>query len=104
QWCAGSAGSFSVLNPSDGSVLCEVPRAGVDDVQRAVGVAAEAQREWAARAPRARGEVLRRAFEAMLAHQEELAFLMSLEMGKSLTDARGEVSYAAEFFRWFGEE
>jgi succinate-semialdehyde dehydrogenase/glutarate-semialdehyde dehydrogenase len=104
QWCAGSGGSFDVLNPSDGSVLCAVPRAGVDDVQRAVGVAADAQREWAATAPRERGEVLRRAFEAMLAHKEELAFLMSLEMGKSLTDARGEVSYAAEFFRWFGEE
>jgi len=104
QWCAGSGGSFDVLNPSDGSVLCAVPRAGVDDVQRAVGVAADAQREWAATAPRERGEVLRRAFEAMLARKEDLAFLMSLEMGKSLTDARGEVSYAAEFFRWFGEE
>jgi succinate-semialdehyde dehydrogenase/glutarate-semialdehyde dehydrogenase len=92
EWADGSAGTFEVLNPSDGSVLCAVPRAGVDDEQRAVGVAADAQRDWAATAPRERGEVLRRAFEAMLARKEDLAFLMSLEMGKSLTDARGEVS------------
>jgi len=104
KWTDGSGGSFAVLNPSTGSAICEVPRAGLDDLDRALGAAAAAQPEWAATAPRERGEVLRRAFEAMLARREEIAYLMSLEMGKSLIDARGEVTYAAEFFRWFGEE
>jgi succinate-semialdehyde dehydrogenase/glutarate-semialdehyde dehydrogenase len=104
KWTDGSGGTFAVLDPSTGSAICEVPRAGLDDLDRALAAAAAAQPEWAATAPRERGEVLRRAFEAMLARREELAYLMSLEMGKSLTDARGEVTYAAEFFRWFGEE
>jgi succinate-semialdehyde dehydrogenase/glutarate-semialdehyde dehydrogenase len=104
KWTDGSGGTFAVLNPSTGAAICEVPRAGLDDLDRALGAAAAAQPEWAATAPRERGEVLRRAFEAMLARREEIAYLMSLEMGKSLTDARGEVTYAAEFFRWFSEE
>jgi succinate-semialdehyde dehydrogenase/glutarate-semialdehyde dehydrogenase len=103
-WCGGSGGSFAVLDPSTGQRLCDVPRAGRDDLDRALEAAAAAQPGWAAAAPRERGEVLRAAFEAMLARREEIAFLMSLEMGKSLADARGEVAYAAEFFRWFAEE
>jgi succinate-semialdehyde dehydrogenase/glutarate-semialdehyde dehydrogenase len=104
KWGGGSAGSFEVLNPSTGEAICEVPRAGLDDLDRALAAAAGAQPEWAATAPRERSELLRRTFEAMLERREELAYLMSLEMGKSLTDARGEVTYAAEFFRWFAEE
>jgi succinate-semialdehyde dehydrogenase/glutarate-semialdehyde dehydrogenase len=104
EWRAGSQGSFAVLNPSTGEVICEVPRAGADDVQAAVSAAAAAQPDWAATAPRDRGEVLRKAFELMIERKEDIAYLMSLEMGKSLTDARGEVVYAAEFFRWFSEE
>ena len=104
KWSSGSAGTFTVLNPSTGEVLCEVSRAGLDDLDRALAAAADAQPGWAATAPRERGEVLRKAFELMIERREEIAFLMSLEMGKSLTDARGEVTYAAEFFRWFGEE
>jgi succinate-semialdehyde dehydrogenase/glutarate-semialdehyde dehydrogenase len=104
KWSAGSAGSFPVLDPATGDEICEVPRAGLDDLDRALSAAATAQPEWAGAAPRERGEVLRRAFELMIARHEEIAFLMSLEMGKSLTDARGEVTYAAEFFRWFSEE
>jgi succinate-semialdehyde dehydrogenase/glutarate-semialdehyde dehydrogenase len=104
EWSAGSQGSFDVLNPSTGEVICAVPRAGADDVARAVSAAADAQPGWAARAPRERGEVLRKAFELMTARKDDIAYLMSLEMGKSLTDARGEVTYAAEFFRWFSEE
>ena len=103
-WSDGSDGTFPVLDPSTGAPLCEVPRAGLDDLDRAVAAAAAAQPGWAATAPRERGEVLRRTFEAMIARREDIAFLMSLEMGKSLTDARGEVAYAAEFFRWFGEQ
>jgi succinate-semialdehyde dehydrogenase/glutarate-semialdehyde dehydrogenase len=104
KWAGGSGGSFAVLDPSTGAEIASVPRAGADDVTRAVAAAAAAQPDWAATAPRERSEVLRRTFELMLARKEELAFLMSLEMGKSLTDARGEVVYAAEFFRWFAEE
>jgi succinate-semialdehyde dehydrogenase / glutarate-semialdehyde dehydrogenase len=104
KWTGGSAGSFAVLDPSTGAEIASVPRAGADDVTAAVAAAAAAQPDWAATAPRERSEVLRRTFELMLAHKEDLAFLMSLEMGKSLTDARGEVVYAAEFFRWFAEE
>jgi succinate-semialdehyde dehydrogenase/glutarate-semialdehyde dehydrogenase len=104
SWVDGSAGGFDVLDPSTGESLCQVPRAGLDDLDKALAAAATAQPEWAARPPRERAEVLRRTFEAMIARTDELAYLMSLEMGKSLADARGEVAYAAEFFRWFSEE
>jgi succinate-semialdehyde dehydrogenase/glutarate-semialdehyde dehydrogenase len=104
KWVDGSAGSFEVLNPSTEAAICSVPRAGADDVTAAVSAAADALPAWAATAPRERAEVLRRAFELMVARKDDLAYLMSLEMGKSLTDARGEVAYAAEFFRWFAEE
>jgi succinate-semialdehyde dehydrogenase/glutarate-semialdehyde dehydrogenase len=104
EWRAGSKGSFEVLDPATGAALCSVPRAGADDLAAAIGAAATAQPGWAATAPRERAEVLRRTFGLMMARQDELAYLMALEMGKSLTDARGEVAYAAEFFRWFAEE
>jgi NAD-dependent aldehyde dehydrogenases len=104
QWRAGSAGSFEVLDPSTGEPICAVPRAGTDDVAAAVDAAAGALPGWAATAPRERSEVLRRTFELMTARADDLAYLMALEMGKSLTDARGEAAYAAEFFRWFAEE
>jgi succinate-semialdehyde dehydrogenase/glutarate-semialdehyde dehydrogenase len=104
EWRAGSKGSFEVLDPSTGEAICSVPRAGADDVSAAISAAAQAQPGWAATPPRERAEVLRKTFELMTAHKEDLAFLMSLEMGKSLTDARGEATYAAEFFRWFSEE
>jgi len=104
KWSGGSDGSFAVLNPSTGEPIVEVPRAGPDDLDLALSAAAAAQPGWAAVAPRERGEVLRKAFELMTSRREEIAHLMSLEMGKSLTDARGEVMYAAEFFRWYSEE
>ena len=104
EWRDGSQGTFDVLNPSTGEVIAAVARAGTDDVDAAIDAAAAAQPDWAARAPRERGEVLRKAFELMHERAEDLAFLMSLEMGKSLADARGEVTYAAEFFRWYSEE
>jgi len=104
KWTGGSAGSFAVFDPSTGQEITTVPRAGLDDLDRALAAAAASQPDWAATAPRERGEVLRKTFELMISRREEIAHLMSLEMGKSLTDARGEVTYAAEFFRWFGEE
>ena len=104
KWDGGSAGRFAVFDPSTGDEIASVPRAGLDDLDRTLAAAAAAQPGWAAAAPRERGEVLRKTFELMIARREEIAYLMSLEMGKSLTDALGEVTYAAEFFRWFGEE
>jgi succinate-semialdehyde dehydrogenase / glutarate-semialdehyde dehydrogenase len=104
EWRDGSQGTFDVLDPSTGDVITAVPRAGADDVEAAVSAAAAAQPKWAATAPRERAEVLRKTFELMIERTDDLAYLMSLEMGKSLTDARGEVAYAAEFFRWFSEE
>ncbi|GAA1799605.1 NAD-dependent succinate-semialdehyde dehydrogenase [Planosporangium flavigriseum] len=103
-WTQGEQGDFAVLNPSTGEEIARVPRAGQGDVARAVEAASAALPGWSATAPRERAEVLRRVFELMIARREDLAYLMSLEMGKSLTDARGEVTYAAEFFRWFSEE
>ncbi|TAM85971.1 MAG: NAD-dependent succinate-semialdehyde dehydrogenase [Jatrophihabitans sp.] len=104
DWCDGGDGAFAVLDPSTGEQICEVARAAARDVSAAISAAADAQPAWAATAPRERGEVLRAAFELMRSRSEELAYLMSLEMGKSPADARGEVAYAAEFFRWFSEE
>src|SRR5882757_2253786 len=82
-WGPGSAGSFEVLNPSTGEVITSVPRAGLDDLDRALAAATKAGPGWAATAPRERAEVLRRTFELMIARKEEIAYLMSLEMGKS---------------------
>jgi succinate-semialdehyde dehydrogenase/glutarate-semialdehyde dehydrogenase len=76
----------------------------VADGRAALDAAVAAQHDWAATAPRERGEILRRAFEAITARAEEFALLMTLEMGKPLAEARGEVTYGAEFFRWFSEE
>ena len=104
KWTGGSQGTFAVLDPATGQSIAEVARAGTDDVQTAVAAASEALPGWAATPPRERGEVLRRAFELMISRREQIALLMSLEMGKSLTDSRAEVTYAAEFFRWFSEE
>jgi succinate-semialdehyde dehydrogenase/glutarate-semialdehyde dehydrogenase len=104
EWRDGSKGSFDVLDPATGAAICTVPRAGADDVANAIDAAADALPKWAATPPRERAEVLRKAFELMIEHKEDLAYLMALEMGKSLTDARGEAVYAAEFFRWFAEE
>jgi len=81
-----------------------VANGGESDAAAAVDAAAAAGPGWAATPPRARGETLRRAFELMTARADDLAYLMALEMGKSLTDARGEAAYAAEFFRWYSEE
>ncbi|MEV0404893.1 NAD-dependent succinate-semialdehyde dehydrogenase [Actinoallomurus sp. NPDC050550] len=101
---AASGSTFAVADPATGRELCEIADAGPDDGRRALEAAVAAQEGWAATAPRARSEILRRAHEIILARTEELALLMTLEMGKPLDQARGEVAYAAEFFRWFSEE
>ena len=95
---------FEVLDPATGKALTEVASATVADGQRAVTEASAAMPDWAATAPRKRSEVLRRAFELMTERREQFARLITLENGKSLPDARNEVDYAAEFFRWYAEE
>ena len=101
---AGDGSRFDVHDPATGHVLTSVADGGLDDAAAAVDAADAAAASWAATPPRGRGEVLRRAFELMTARADELAHLISLENGKALADARGEVAYAAEFFRWYGEE
>jgi acyl-CoA reductase-like NAD-dependent aldehyde dehydrogenase len=91
---------FDVVDPATGRTITTVADAGVDDAIDAVDAAEEAAPAWAATAPRQRAEILRRAFDLMTRGAEDLARLISLENGKAITDARGEVAYAAEFFRW----
>ena len=101
---ATAAATFEVHDPSTAEVLCEVADASPDDAMAALAAAADAQPSWAACPPRERGEILRRAFEALMDQQDDLALLMTLEMGKPVAESRTEIAYAAEFFRWFSEE
>jgi succinate-semialdehyde dehydrogenase/glutarate-semialdehyde dehydrogenase len=105
KWVPASSGKrFDVLDPATGDVVETVADGDVTDAMAAVDAAAAAGPAWAATAPRVRGEVLRKAWELMTERAGELAKLISLENGKALVDAKGEVAYAAEFFRWFAEE
>jgi len=105
EWRDGSdGGTLAVEDPSTGETLAEVADAQPADGLAALAAAAERQAEWAAHPPRERGEILRRAYEAIVEQTDELALLMTLEMGKSVEESRAEISYAAEFFRWFSEE
>lgn len=101
-WRAGTG--IPVLNPATETLLAEVPDATVKTALQAVDAAEAAAAGWRRTAPRARAEILRRWHQLMIAHAEDLATLISLENGKALPDARGEVAYAAEFFRWYAEE
>ncbi|MGH6922787.1 MAG: NAD-dependent succinate-semialdehyde dehydrogenase [Propylenella sp.] len=105
EWCdASDGGAFDVDNPATGEIIARVASATVADGMTALDAAEKAFPGWAARKPRERGEVLRKAFELIIARQEELARLITMENGKALPDSRGEVAYAAEFFRWSSEE
>src|SRR4051794_28593680 len=95
---------FAVHDPADESVLETIASATPEDGLAAVGAAAAAAEDWAARAPRERSETLRRAYQEMLARNDEIARIIVREMGKPLAEARGEAAYAAEFLRWFSEE
>jgi succinate-semialdehyde dehydrogenase/glutarate-semialdehyde dehydrogenase len=104
EWRDGAKGTLSVEDPSTEEPLCDVADASVDDAKAALDAAVDAGPEFAAMAPRERGEILRRAFEMITARKDELALLMTLEMGKTIKESLGEIAYAAEFFRWFSEE
>lgn len=101
---ASDGGRFEVRNPATAEVVATVADGTVEDAIAAVDAAEQAAAGWAATAPRERAEVLRRAWERMTEQAEDLARLVTLENGKALVDARGEVAYAAEFFRWYSEE
>jgi succinate-semialdehyde dehydrogenase/glutarate-semialdehyde dehydrogenase len=105
EWRAAAAGgTLAVEDPSTGEPLVDVADAQEEDALAALAAAADAQGKWGVTAPRERGEILRRAYEAIVAQSDDLALIMTLEMGKALAESRAEIAYAAEFFRWFSEE
>ncbi len=105
QWREASGGErFEVQDPATGGTLTTCADGAPEDGLAALAAAHDAQADWAATPPRERGEILRRAFETVTARADDFATLMTLEMGKTLAEARGEVTYGAEFFRWFSEE
>ncbi|KJQ54109.1 NAD-dependent succinate-semialdehyde dehydrogenase [Microbacterium sp. SA39] len=105
EWTdAETGGTFDVQDPATGAVIRTIADATPADGKRALDAAVAAQDSWAATAPRVRSDILRRAFDLVQVHKEDLALLMTLEMGKPLAEARGEVGYGGEFLRWFSEE
>ncbi len=103
-WRDGSGDRIPVLDPSSSEEIAQVANGSPADAVAAVDAAAVAQKSWAAMAPRARSEVLRNCWQTLIDHADELAELITREHGKPLVDAKGEITYAAEFFRWNAEE
>ncbi len=101
---AADGGTLQVFDPATGKVIKTIADARVEDGAAALDAAVEAQDSWAATPPRVRGEILRRAFDLLQERKHEFAMLMTLEMGKPLAEAHGEVAYGGEFLRWFSEE
>src|SRR4051794_33135781 len=101
---ASGGGTLPVEDPATGESLVEVADAQPDDARAALGAASDAQAEWGAHPPRERGEILRRAFETLIERADDLALLMTLEMGKAVKESKAEITYAAEFLRWFSEQ
>ena len=101
---ASNASTIAVLNPADGSHIASVPNAGKALAQLAIDGAAKAQAEWKLRTAEDRARILRRWYELMVAHQDDLALIMTSEQGKPLAEAKGEIAYAASYIEWFAEE
>jgi succinate-semialdehyde dehydrogenase/glutarate-semialdehyde dehydrogenase len=101
---ASSSKTFEITDPATEKTLCSIADASPEDGMAALDAAHRAQESWAAVAPRQRSEILRKGYELLLERVDDLALLMTLEMGKPLAEAKGEIAYAAEFFRWFAEE
>ncbi|GAA1425295.1 NAD-dependent succinate-semialdehyde dehydrogenase [Agrococcus citreus] len=104
EWIDGEQGTIDVRDPATGEVIKQIANGSVEDGVRALDAAVEAQESWARTPARVRGEILRKAFDLLQERKEEFALLMTLEMGKPLAEARGEVAYGGEFLRWFSEE
>src|SRR5437763_10906326 len=101
---ASGGGTLPVEDPSTGDTLVEIADGQPDDATAALDAAVAAQDEWAATAPRERGEILRRAYERLVERADDLALLMTLEMGKPVAESKAEITYAADFFHWFAGE
>ncbi|MGN6034314.1 NAD-dependent succinate-semialdehyde dehydrogenase [Brevibacterium casei] len=105
QWRDAEGGkTIDVINPATGDVITTVADGSAADAEAAIKAAGDAQAEWAATAPRDRAEILRRAFELLIERSDDIAAVMTAEMGKPFAESKGEVAYGAEFFRWFSEE
>ncbi|MDF1706094.1 MAG: NAD-dependent succinate-semialdehyde dehydrogenase [Aeromicrobium sp.] len=105
RWVDATGGAtFAVEDPATGDAIAHVADATVEDGTAALDAAVAAQKDWAATSPRDRGEILRRAFEIVTERADELATIMTLEMGKPLKESKAEIAYGAEFLRWFSEE
>jgi succinate-semialdehyde dehydrogenase/glutarate-semialdehyde dehydrogenase len=105
KWCKSSDGArFDVIDPATEKTIASVASASVEDAKAAIDAADAAFEGWAKRKPRERAEILRKAYELIMRDAERFAKLITLENGKALSDARGEIAYAAEFFRWYSEE
>ncbi len=101
---AASRGRFAVLNPADGVEIAKVANCKGPEAQRAIDAARDALPGWRAKTAKERAAALRRWFDLIIAHQEDLAKLMTAEQGKPMTESRGEVTYGASFIEWFAEE
>jgi succinate-semialdehyde dehydrogenase/glutarate-semialdehyde dehydrogenase len=104
QWIQGGGATISVDNPATGEIIGKVPKLGAAETRRAIEAAQRAFPTWSAKTAKERATVLRKWFDLMMANQEDLARLMTIEQGKPLAESRGEVAYAASFLEWFGEE
>lgn len=105
EWTdADSGSSFDVENPANGDLVGSVPDMGVVETRRAIDAAQKAGKQWAKRTAKDRSAILRKLFNLMMEHQEDLALLMTAEQGKPLAESRGEIAYAANFIEWFAEE
>jgi succinate-semialdehyde dehydrogenase / glutarate-semialdehyde dehydrogenase len=101
---AGEGGTLEVEDPATGQAIAEIADATVDDAKEALGAAHETFQEWRQTAPRERGDILRRAYDVITERADDLALLMTLEMGKPVAESKAEIAYAANFFRWYAEE
>ncbi len=105
EWVDADDGTtFAVVNPARGDTICEVPDLGRAETARAIAAAAEAMKAWAARPAKERATLMRAWFDLMMANQDDLAMILTAEMGKPLAEAKGEIAYGASFIEWFGEE
>ena len=104
EWIAVGGNGIAVNNPATGAVIGHVPRLGADATRTAIEAAKAAQKEWAATTAKHRAQVLRRWYDLMMAHQDDLAAILTAEQGKPLAEARGEIAYGASFIEWFAEE
>src|SRR2546423_9860314 len=102
EWRDASGGTLEVEDPATGEAIAEVADATPEDAMEALDAAVDKQAEWAQVPAIERGEILRKAFEKLTERADELALLMTLEMGKPVAESKAEIAYAAEFFRWFG--